>query len=263
MAVVERHAPGEFCWVELGTVDREGAKAFYAELFGWTAKDSPISQTDFYTMFQLNGHDVAGMYVVPKDSAAAGTPPHWGVYVAVESADDAIDQAERLGGEIIAKPFDVFDVGRMGFFKDPTGAVLAVWQAYKHKGVGVRGENGALCWSELATRDTAKAAQFYSQLFGWGIKTESAAPMPYTQFVNQGQAIGGMLSMTEEWGDAPPHWVPYFLVADCRQSSAKAVELSGRLCVEPTNIPNIGTFAVIQDPHGAAFAIIEPAAVYR
>ena len=69
--------------------------------------------------------------------------------------------------------------------------------------------------------------------------------------------------MTAEWGDAPPHWMPYFLVANRRQISRKAAELGGTVRVEPTDILNIGTFAVIQDPQGAAFAIIEPAAVYR
>jgi predicted enzyme related to lactoylglutathione lyase len=37
--MVKEHAPGTFCWVDLGTTDAEGAKKFYTGLFGWEAVD--------------------------------------------------------------------------------------------------------------------------------------------------------------------------------------------------------------------------------
>ncbi len=42
MAEVNTHAPGAFCWIELGTNDQNAAKAFYTQLFGWTAADMPM-----------------------------------------------------------------------------------------------------------------------------------------------------------------------------------------------------------------------------
>src|SRR2546429_7201869 len=32
MPIVEKHAPGDFCWMELATTDHAGAKKFYSEL---------------------------------------------------------------------------------------------------------------------------------------------------------------------------------------------------------------------------------------
>jgi predicted enzyme related to lactoylglutathione lyase len=55
----------------------------------------------------------------------------------------------------------------------------------------------------------------------------------------------------------PPHWLPYFAVADCAATAARAQELGAQLRVPPTEIEP-GTFAVIADPQGAVFAVIQP-----
>jgi hypothetical protein len=63
--------------------------------------------------------------------------------------------------------------------------------------------------------------------------------------------------MTEEWEGIPPHWMIYFAVADCDVMSEKATSLGGQVCVPPTDIPKIGRFAVITDPQGAVFSIMQ------
>jgi predicted enzyme related to lactoylglutathione lyase len=68
--------------------------------------------------------------------------------------------------------------------------------------------------------------------------------------------IGGMLQLKPEWGKVPPNWTPYIMVDDCDQTADKAKALGGRTFVPPTDIPNVGRFAVIQDPQGAIFSIV-------
>src|SRR5262249_60226315 len=41
-------------------------------------------------------------------------------------------------------------------------------------------------------------------------------------------------------------------------SAAKAVKLGGQQIVPPSDIPNVGRFAVIQDPTGAIISIFQP-----
>ena len=36
MANIEKHAPGNFSWIELATTDQTAAKDFYAKIFGWS-----------------------------------------------------------------------------------------------------------------------------------------------------------------------------------------------------------------------------------
>jgi len=56
---VEKHAPGNFCWIELTTTDHSAAKEFYSELLGWTIREFPMGPLDFYTTFKIDGRDAA------------------------------------------------------------------------------------------------------------------------------------------------------------------------------------------------------------
>ena len=75
--------------------------------------------------------------------------------------------------------------------------------------------------------------------------------------LNGGVLPQGFYAMTEQHGDAPPHWLPYVLVDDCNESAAKVTQLGGNILVPPTDVPNVGRFAVFTDPAGACLAIIK------
>jgi predicted enzyme related to lactoylglutathione lyase len=257
MSVVEKHAPGSFCWVELGTTNAKAGKAFYSALFGWQPNDMPMGPDQFYTMLKLNGKDVGAMYELDQNMRAMGIPPHWMLYIAVSSADEAAAKAKTLGATVMKEPFDVFDAGRMAVIQDPTGATFCIWQANRNTGIQLEGEANTLCWSELCTHDTAKATEFYTKLFGWTTKTGTDTPQPYTEISNQGQPMGGMMQIMKEWGNVPPSWTPYFMVTDCDGSVAKIGQLGGSTKMPPTDIPNVGRFAVVSDPQGAVFQIIQ------
>jgi predicted enzyme related to lactoylglutathione lyase len=251
------HAPGTFCWPELATTDQKSAVAFYRKLFGWDVNDQPIGPTETYSMFNIGGKATGAAYTMRPEERQHGAPPHWNSYVAVANADSAAKRAQELGGKVLAPPFDVMDAGRMAVVQDPTGAVFSVWQGKQHNGAAILGEPGSLCWTELATRDTKRAEQFYTQLFGWSAKTGTDTQMPYTEFSNQGRPGAGMMEIMPEWGNIPPNWMPYFAVNDCDATANKAKELGASFRVPPTDIPNVGRFAVIQDPQGATFAIVK------
>src|SRR4030095_13329695 len=133
--------PGSFCWFELTTTDQESAKRFYSDLFGWTPTDNPMGPGAMYTIFRLGDSDTAGAYTQQPEQRAQGVRPSWQVYVLVESADAKAARGAQLGGKVIVPPFDVMDLGRMGVFEDPAGAVIAVWQAGEG-GVGAAGGGG-------------------------------------------------------------------------------------------------------------------------
>jgi uncharacterized protein len=248
--------PGNFCWFELATSDQEAAKKFYGELFGWTANDFPMGPHGYYTMFQLRGRNVGAAYTLMPDQAKQGVPPNWGTYVAVANVDEALAKAKTLGGTVLCEPMDVADHGRMVVLRDPTGAVIDLWQPKQHQGVGLWGEEGAFCWSELLTRDTTAAARFYTALFGWKTKVTEGAGFPYTHWQHDGADIGGMMAIMEQWGPMPPNWVNYVQVKNCDDTAAKATSLGGKVCMPPTDIPNTGRFGMLQDPQGAMLSVI-------
>ena len=262
MTNIDKHPAGSFCWVELATSDQAAAKKFYGTLFGWAPNDMPMGPGEVYTIFRLEGRDAAAGYTLRPEQKAQHVPPNWMLYILVENVDASAAKVSQLGGKVIVAPFDVMDAGRMAVLQDPTGAVFLIWQPKQHIGAKILFEPGALCWSELTTKDPKKAEAFYTALFGWVAKHSApGAPMEYTEFSIGGQPSIGMMAMPP---GMPPHvpsyWMPYFQVTDCDGSTEKAKGLGAGPMVGPQDIPNTGRFAILKDPQGAMFAIFTPAA---
>jgi predicted enzyme related to lactoylglutathione lyase len=257
VAEFSSHAPGTFSWAELATTDQKGGVAFYKSLFEWGVKEFPMGPTDVYSIFTLRGQDVGAATTLQDHERALGIPSHWNMYVTVANVDESTKKAESLGGKILAGPFDVMDAGRMAVIQDPTGAAFCLWQAGRSIGARILYEPGALCWTELTTRDTKAAEAFYVALFGWAAKHNApGAPMEYTEFSNNGQPIVGMMRMPEQMpAHVPSYWMPYFQVTDCDASATKSIALGAKGMIPPQDIPGTGRFAILQDPQGAVFAV--------
>jgi predicted enzyme related to lactoylglutathione lyase len=253
MTVITQHIPGTFCHVDGGTTDAEGAKKFYGALFGWQADDMPDEAGMVYTMFQLNGLDVAGMYQMGQGQ---GIPPMWNSYVLVVNADETARRAKELGGVVLQEPEDAMDAGRMAMIQDPTGAVFAVWQPNKYQGLGLINDPDCFCWSEMVTHDPQKASDFYAGLFGWSVQVTNMGNFDYFTFMAGEQPIGGMMKIQPEWGEVPPCWTVYFTVEDCDTAGEKIAALGGSIIAPPADIPNVGRFAMAQDPQGAFFYVM-------
>ncbi len=258
MAEMTSYKPGTFSWTDLGTTDAAGAKKFYTELFGWTAVDMPAGDAGIYSMLHSNDKLVAALYEQSDEQKAQGIPPAWLSYVTVANAEESAEKAKALGGTVMMGPFDVMTAGKMALIQGPTGAVFAVWEPKDQIGAHLVNEPVSLVWNELATRDVEAAKAFYTGLFGW---TTEEMPMPdftYTTWVNDGNMNGGMIPMTgPQWEGIPAHWGVFFAVADTDAIAEKAKSLGGAVHVPPTDIPNIGRFAVIGDPQGATFTAMK------
>lgn len=257
MKIVKEYPANTFCWLDLATPDAAEAKKFYTTLFGWSFVDMPTGPDMAYTMLQIEGHQVAGLYQQDADQQAQGIPPHWLSYVSVVNTDEMVEKAVALGGQTILPPFDVYEEGRAAILTDPTGAMFALWQPKNHIGAALVNQPRTLCWNELTTNDTAAAREFYCQLFDWESETQKMGNgAVYTSFKNNGRMAGGMMATPPEAGDMPPMWTVYLAVDDCDKQATEAKSLGGKILLPPTDIPGTGRFAVLQDPQGAVFTII-------
>lgn len=240
--------PGAPCWVELGTTDPEAAKVFYHELFGWRVETDPRPEAGGYTMMYLGEEPVAAASPIYRE----GQPTAWTVSFATLDADASDAAIRAAGGRVLVGPMDVFDIGRFAVAADPSGAVFAVWQGKAFKGATLMNEPGSLGWVELATRDTAKAKEFYPRVFGWSVLVGEM----YTQWGLGGQDFGGMMDMTDQFpADVAPYWMPYFAVKDVDASAERAAALGATVMLPPTDVPDGPRLSVLRDPQGAAFGI--------
>lgn len=118
---------------------------------------------------------------------------------------------------------------------------------------------GEICWRELATKDLKKAMDFYSQLFGWKLPQTKVTPMDYKEIQIDDVAYGGMMEINESWGENPPpsHWNTYIAVENADETAEKIKANGGNVKVPPFDAPGVGRIAMVSDPAGAPFAIIQ------
>ncbi|MBQ4834211.1 VOC family protein [Pseudoalteromonas sp. MMG010] len=260
MSNINKYQQGQFCWAELCTSHWAKAKTFYTGVFQWGHDDQPIAEDAYYTMFNKQGDNIAAMYQMPKEQLAQGAASHWLAYIAVDDIDACAQKVKALGGQLIVGPHQVMNAGKMLLLQDPSGSVVALWQAIEHPGCKRQNEFNVPYWHELATRNTVSCRDFYCQLLGWQYEIKPMEGIDYTLFLLAGKPVAGMIEMDEQWPeDTPPHWMVYFAVLHCDSTTEQVKQLGGEVCVVPTDIPDVGRFSVLTDPQGAVFSILESA----
>jgi predicted enzyme related to lactoylglutathione lyase len=253
--------PGTPCWVDLSSPDTDASAGFYGELFGWSATEpGPAEETGGYRTFEQDGKSIAGLMGHMQEDQ----PTAWSTYIGVDDADETAQKIADAGGSTVVAPMDVMEIGRMAFFADPGGAVFGIWQPKTFEGADLFNEPVSLVWNEVLTRDPEAVKAFYPAVFGWGLGNPGfeGAPESYVVWEREadGRGIGGMMDITgaEATADVPPHWNVCFEVADCVATAARCAELGGSVLMEPVSMP-IGRFAVLMDPQGAAFNVMQSA----
>ena len=114
-------------------------------------------------------------------------------------------------------------------------------------------KHGAFSWNELATGDPKAALGFYTKLFGWKTEVMHMECMDYTVVKVGDRMIGGVMAAP---AGAPVAWTSYVTVDNIDETAKLAQSLGGKICVPPTDIPEVGRFAIMTDPQGAVIAAI-------
>ena len=115
-------------------------------------------------------------------------------------------------------------------------------------------EQGAFSWFELTTTDVRAAESFYSRVFGWTMEPWTGEGT-YTLIKVNGKEVGGMVTGSVT-SPKPCGWGIYVTVTDVDETAAKVPEFGGKVLLEPTDIPRVGRFCVIEDPQGAVITAI-------
>lgn len=258
---------GNPCWYELTTSKNhlQSAEDFYANILGWTFDDAGMPGFDYHLAKTANDM-VAALMQQPDD--AAGVPPHWMTYFAVDDIDAFLADARAAGARLIRGPDEVPGTGRFALLTDPQGAAFGVLQpdmsamseadrAKAERGEGAFHPNkpGHCNWNELKSTDPDAAFACYSRWFGWskGIAVDMGPMGTYQLIQRAGIDIGGMMGL----GGAPTaHWLPYFGVKGRVSDTVEAIKAAGGSVHHgPAEVPGGMYIAVCQDPQGAWFAV--------
>jgi predicted enzyme related to lactoylglutathione lyase len=204
----------------------------------------------------MNGSDAIGGF----RSGEPGMPSHWGSYLSVTDVDRSFAAATAAGANGLMPPVDFGNVGRAAVIADPTGAAVSLWKGAQGDPADVdKTPVGGWFWNELFSPDAATAVAFYENVFSFSHDAMDMGPQGtyYVLKDTAGKPRAGVMQQPSNMR-VPAHWLPYVHVADCDAALANATMLGAKqTLVAPTDIPNIGRFAVLLDPLGAAIAVIK------
>jgi predicted enzyme related to lactoylglutathione lyase len=235
--------------------DTERSRAFYSQLFGWTA-EKPAEEFGGYFNFTKDGVMLAGCMASQPGEGVANV---WSVYLASDDAAKTVDAATANGGGVHVQPMAVGELGTMAVISDPGGAAIGVWQPGLHKGFGLFGESGTPSWFELHTTDYQGAVPFYRNVFRCDTNVVSDSPeFSYTTLVEGEAPLAGIMDAAGFLPDGvPSYWSVYFGVDDADQALARIVELGGSIVLAAEDTP-YGRLATAADPTGAQFKLVAP-----
>ena len=233
---------GQIVWHDLFSSDRARSVAFYQSVADWTY------MTERATDFAWGGGEKDFILALAGDEAGAGfietpapMPDGWVAYVEVADVDDAVAQAEQLGGRIVRHPFDVPGVGRNALVRDPLGALIGLSHA-RHGFPVPRRQFGV----ELYLSDAMSFPEaFYAQVAGW----EHDAQTGQVHIASSGELVAQRLSGQPPVG-AHALWVPALKVPDPDLAQRSAISSGGE---QIADLPRDAHW--IRDPQGAIFCI--------
>jgi len=252
----QEHHVGKVIFAQLVTPDLAAAKQFYAGLFGWTFRDIQTGKAEKASAF-LDDRPVA-VLIQKELSTAEHRQPAWLTFIAVHDVDATKTSAVQHGARVLFAPHDVPDRGREAVLADPQGAVFALLASSSGDPPDVLAAPGEWIWSSLITLDPDADAAFYQTLFAYEVfdlPAEQGAQHLLLATHNYARASANSLPTNKP--NVHPHWLNYVRVEDADKSVAKAVALGGRILVEPRVDRHGGKVAVLADPAGAPFGLLE------
>lgn len=250
------HHVGKVIFVELVTPDLAAAKRFYGGLFGWTFRDIDANGTP-YAEATLNGDPVGGLLqrTIP---AGEQRQPAWLSYFAVRDVDAAEHAAQQQGAKVLYEPHSLPDRGREAVVADPQGAVFAMLASSSGDPPDLLADPGEWIWTSLITSDPDTDTAFYQTLFGYDVfELPAEGGAQHLMLATDGYARASVNPLPANRPNVHPRWLNYVRVENTAASVAKAVALGGRVLVAPRLEPDGGTVALVADPLGAPFGLLE------
>jgi predicted enzyme related to lactoylglutathione lyase len=246
---------GCFVWYELTTTNPEAAKAFYADVVGWSTRDASMPGAA-YALFTAGEDPVAGLLGLAAEARKMGAQPRWTGYVGVDDVDAATDRLKGLGGTVYVPPTDVPEISRFSVVADPQMATLALVKGLKsgQEQPAALSSPGHVGWHELSAVDWEQAFAFYGELFGWQkVDADFGGLGTYLLFSAGGQTIGGMA--TKPPTVPMPFWLYYFNVGDIDAAAKRVKAGGGKILEGPVEARGGNRIARCTDPQGAMFAL--------
>jgi predicted enzyme related to lactoylglutathione lyase len=250
------HHVGKIVWADLVTPDLGAAEHFYGELLGWTFQPIHTGASD-YAVALVDGRPIGGLF---QKSIPAGEHRQsaWLTFIAVRDVDGAKRAALAHRAKVVADAKSYPLRGRQAVLADPEGAVFAILASSSGDARDYLAAPGEWIWSSLLSRNPGAEAAFYQQVFSYDVfDLASDDGLEHVILSSDDYARASVNAMPGDPARRHPHWLNFVRVDDTIGSVAKVRALGGRVLVEPHVDRHGGHVAVVADPAGAPFGLME------
>ncbi len=250
------HHLGKMVWADLVTPDLAAAEKFYGGLFGWTFHRIRAGSSD-YAVAMLDGRPIGGMMEKPIP-AAERRQSAWLTFMAVGDVEGVKRVATAHGAKVLADSRSYPMRGRQCVLSDPEGAVFAILASSSGDPPDYLPVSGEWIWSSLHAKDAGAEAAFYQELFGYDVfDMPSDDDSEHLILSTDNYARASANSLAGGSTRRHPHWLNFVRVDHAAETTAKVIAMGGRILVEPHADRHGGMIAVVADPAGAPFGLME------
>lgn len=247
--------PGKFQWADLFADDAAKEAAFYADLLGWTSIES---ERNHHRVFLLKKSDGTIASVVQRSAKRRDqAPARWIGYAATDDLAAALQRVTDGGGKIVAKARAVPQRGEQAIVTDPQGAVFGLIHSSSGDTPDFQPEPGELVWAELFTATPKSAAPFYEKIFHYQSAVDPDHADGNHLLLADGEIARAGIAPSPPWEDDTPDWLIFFCVDDVDRAAEKATGLGAKVVVRPHESKHGGRVAVVVDPQGGLFGLLE------
>jgi len=123
--------PNRIVHFEIEAADRERAKNFYAQAFGWQLQQMGEEMSNYVGVITGDPKEPGGI-----NGGIYGTPPGatkelnaYSCVVGVDNIDQAMDKVKSAGGQLLGDKMDIPTIGTFIRCKDTEGNIFAMLQA--------------------------------------------------------------------------------------------------------------------------------------
>lgn len=224
----------------LRTIEVDAARRFYEEAVGLRLPAGAAAETSLEA------------WPLHERARSAGAPAHWLGHLEVDDVEGAVSELSAMGAQSLGPTVRAASGATWATVRDPFGAVVAL------RARGDTPPDRPVEWHQLHTRDLERAWPTYAKLAGWRAAGTIDAPDPeggHRLFAWSGEPVGSIAN-TARWPGVHAHWLFYFPVDDVDATAAR-VRHHGGTAQTPVARVQDRRIAVCEDPHGAAFGVIE------
>jgi uncharacterized protein len=250
------HHVGKVIWVDLVTPDLAAAERFYGGLLGWTFQTIHTGDSD-YAVALADGRPVGGLFQKPIP-AGEHRQSAWLTFIAVRDVDAAKRMALAHGAKMVSDSKSYPLRGRQAVLSDPEGAVFAILASSSGDAPDFLAAPGEWIWSSLLSRNPGVEAAFYQQVFSYDVfDLASDDGMEHVILSSDDFARASVNALPGDSARRHAHWLNFIRVDNTVDKVAKVVASGGRVLVEPHVDRHGGQVAVVADPAGAPFGLME------